>query len=145
MTSSGVEWIVDAYDCDPLALASRERLVALVDRIVGDLQLTRLGEPIWHVFPDPGGMTGLILLSESHLTVHTFPEVGFAAMNLYSCQRWRHAWSWEAHLAETLGARRIDVRAIARGSSTVGSAERSRSEGRIEVPSTPAPRQTGPG
>ena len=119
MTSKGYEWIIDAYDCDPLALASRERLAVLIARIVDALQLRVLGEPVWHVFPDPGGITALVLLSESHLTMHTFPEVGFAAMNLYSCQK-RLTWSWEDQLAEILGARSVEVYEVPRGAA-VGS------------------------
>ena len=116
MVTSGVELIIDAYDCDPLALASRERLIALIDRMTDDLHLIRLAEPVWHVFPEPGGITGLVLLSESHLAVHTFPESGFAALNLYRCQRRPLTWQWEVHLREALGARRVEVRTIPRGS-----------------------------
>ena len=68
----------------------------------------------WHVFPGPGGVTGLLLLSESHLACHTFPERGFASFNLFCC-RPRPEWPWTAALRETLHAQRVELQAIPRG------------------------------
>ena len=56
------------------------------DRVVRELGLSAAGEPVWRVFPGEGGVTGLLLLTESHLACHTFPERGFAAFNLYCCR-----------------------------------------------------------
>ena len=75
----GTEWIVDAHGCDPSALRSCAALGRLFARIVEELGLHPAGEPVWHVFPGQGGITGVLLLSESHLACHTFPERGFAA------------------------------------------------------------------
>jgi len=111
---SGTEWIVDAQGCDPQSLRSPETLAGVFDRIVGDLGLKPLGKPFWQVFPGEGGITGLLLLTESHLACHTFPERGFAAFNLYCC-RPRAPWPWEERLSEALGARKVSVRAVARG------------------------------
>ncbi len=113
----GTEWIVDAHGCDPAALRSEPALRGLFDRIVLELRLHPLGEPLWHVFPGPGGITGLLLLSESHLACHTFPEGGYAAFDLYCC-RPSQAWPWAPRLAEALGATRVRVRCVARGEPT---------------------------
>jgi S-adenosylmethionine decarboxylase len=66
------------------------------------------------VFPEPGGVTGLLLLSESHLACHTFPERGFAAFNLYCC-RPRPEWPWSERLRELIGAREIALHLQPRG------------------------------
>jgi S-adenosylmethionine decarboxylase len=110
----GTEWIVDAHGCDPLALRSPEALGSVFARIVRELALRSARGPVWHVFPGEGGVTGLLLLTESHLACHTFPERGFAAFNLYCC-RPREEWPWAERLAEALGARTVSVRKIARG------------------------------
>ncbi len=73
-----------------------------------------MGEPLWRIFPGEGGVTGLLLLSESHLACHTFPERGFASFNLYCC-RPRDEWPWEERLEEALRARRVVVRSLPRG------------------------------
>jgi S-adenosylmethionine decarboxylase len=109
----GIEWVVDAHGCAAEPLRSLEALSALFDRVVADLGLKPVGEPHFHRFPPPGGITGLLLLSESHLTLHSFPELGYCAINLYCC-RPRPEWPWSARLAEALGATRVDVRALAR-------------------------------
>lgn len=110
---TGYEWIVDATDCLPQHLQSGEVLRAVAATIITELDLHVVGEPLWHQFPDPGGWTGLYLLSESHLTVHTFPERGVASWNLYCC-RPRPEWDWERQLAEFLGARKVVIRRVVR-------------------------------
>ena len=69
---------------------------------------------VWREFPGEGGITGLLLLTESHLACHTFPERGFAAFNLYCCQP-REDWPWAERLREALRAQRVSVRRLARG------------------------------
>jgi S-adenosylmethionine decarboxylase len=117
MMMPGTEWIVDAHGCNAEALRSVRTLEALFGRIIEELQLRPVNAPIWHQFPGEGGVTGVVLLSESHLSVHTFPESGFAAINLYCC-RPRQPWTWEPGLAQLLGAQRVQVRVACRGSTT---------------------------
>ena len=63
----GAEWLVDAEGCGEEPLRSVRSLNELFNRIVADLELHPIGEPVWHVFPGSGGLTGLLLLQESHL------------------------------------------------------------------------------
>lgn len=109
----GVEWVVDAFGCDPASLQSADQLRSLFLRAMGELGLHPVGPASVHAFPGHGGVTAVQLLSESHLTVHTFPETGYAAFNLYCC-RPRPDWPWAERLAELLGAVRVEVRRIAR-------------------------------
>ena len=114
----GTEWLVDANGCDPEALRSLELLQTVFQRAISELNLQVVGEIVWHRFPPPGGVTGMALLSESHLACHTYPEHGLATINLYCC-RARPEWPWAAHLHELLGAREVNVRAIKRYVATV--------------------------
>jgi S-adenosylmethionine decarboxylase len=123
---TGTEWIVDAHGCSAETLRSVSALEALFARIIDELQLRPVSAPIWHQFPGEGGVTGVVLLSESHLSVHTFPESGFAALNLYCC-RPRPAWAWEAGLGDMLGARHVQVRAETRGAAPTAAIDRSAS------------------
>jgi S-adenosylmethionine decarboxylase len=110
----GTEWLVDAHGCEADRLRSQETLAAVFDRIVQELGLCTAVAPLWHVFPGQGGVTGMLLLTESHLACHTFPERGYASFNLYCC-RPREEWPWPERLAESLGARRVEVRSFMRG------------------------------
>ena len=111
---TGAEWIVDAHGCDPSSLRSCAALGRLFARIVDELGLHPAAEPVWHVFPAQGGITGMLLLTESHLACHTFPERGFAAFNLYCCQP-REAWPWPERLREAIGATDVKVTTLLRG------------------------------
>jgi len=110
----GTEWIVDAHGCEPASLQSCSTLARLFAQIVQELDLHPVREPMWHVFPGEGGVTGVLVLTESHLTCHTFPEVGFAAFDLFCCRGGRE-WPWAARLRETLGATEVSVRSVSRG------------------------------
>jgi S-adenosylmethionine decarboxylase len=110
----GTEWIVDAHGCDPSLLRSSEALRRLFERIVHELGLHPVADAVWHVFPGAVGITGVLVLSESHLTCHTFPERGFAAFDLYCC-RPSQQWPWAERLAEAIGAASVNVRSLARG------------------------------
>jgi len=105
----GTEWLIDASGCDAAALADLDCLRAVFDRVIRDLDLNVLGEIAWHQFDHPGGVSGLALLSESHLTCHTYPEFRAATFNLYCCRN-RDSWPWETTLKEMLGATEVNVR-----------------------------------
>ena len=109
----GTEWLIDASGCDAAALADLDRLRAVFNRVIHDLELNVLGEIAWHQFEHPGGLSGLALLSESHLTCHTYPEFRAATFNLYCCRE-RASWSWDTALKEMLGATEVKVRVFER-------------------------------
>lgn len=109
----GSEWLVEAAGCREDALRNVDALRTLFTRVIDELGLKPLHAPSWHVFPDPGGVTGFVMLSESHLSCHTYPEHGVIAINLYCC-RPRPDWPWDERLREILGASHVRVRAIDR-------------------------------
>lgn len=115
---SGQEWIVEAYGCDPVRLADAASMRALFAAIIDELSLYPVSAPQWHQFPAPatggsGGITGMVMLAESHLTVHTFPEHASACLNLFCCAP-RAAWDWSSRLALLLGAADVRVRHVTR-------------------------------
>jgi S-adenosylmethionine decarboxylase len=112
--ATGIEYVVDARGCDQDLLRSLPRLQQLFEEAEHDLGLTPIAPPLWHVFPGAGGITGLVLLAESHLTIHTYPEAGFAAINLYCC-RSAVAWRWDERLRALLRAREVSVQVLRRG------------------------------
>ena len=119
---NGTEWIVDAQGCSAHALRSIEVLNCLFERMISDLDLRAIGETRWHQFPGTGGITGLCLLSESHLACHTFPEFGSLCLNLFCCVP-RAPWDFESSLLRLFSARSVRVRAVTREYSALAEFE----------------------
>jgi len=65
-------------DPDGLRQASLAATRAAGLTVVGDL---------FHAFPAPGGVTGVVLLAESHLALHTWPELAGVTLDVYVCNR----------------------------------------------------------
>jgi S-adenosylmethionine decarboxylase len=110
---NGIEWIVEAHGCAPAALTDLRGLQTLFERIIRDLNLRPIGDAHWHAFPKSGGITGLCLLAESHLAVHTFPEFRSLCLNLFCCVP-RAEWDFSGMLQEMMAARSVQVRQVLR-------------------------------
>jgi S-adenosylmethionine decarboxylase len=110
---NGIEWVVDAQGCAAESLRNPELLAELFDQIITGLRLRPVGKTQWHQFPRTGGITGLCLLSESHLACHTFPEFGSLCLNLFCCVP-RETWDFERTLVTAFGASSVSVRTVNR-------------------------------
>ena len=112
----GTEWLVEAFDADENALRDVGILRGVFTCVIADLGLKTVGEANWHKFDGAGGVTGLVMLTESHLACHTYPEYRTATFNLYCC-RTRPEWNWKANLKEMLGANEVKITKIERGNT----------------------------
>jgi S-adenosylmethionine decarboxylase proenzyme len=66
------------------AMAEPALLRALCLAAVAGAGLQPVGD-LFHRFPHPGGVTGVVLLAESHLAVHTWPELAAVTLDVYVC------------------------------------------------------------
>ena len=81
--SNGRHLILDLYECDPEVLDDYDRLSELLEAalLMSKATILRIiGEKF-----EPQGVTLLALLAESHASIHTWPELGYAAIDLYTC------------------------------------------------------------
>ena len=111
--AAGLEWVVEAHGCNPGALTDLQKLEHFFRTVIRSLALHPLQKTVWHQFPRTGGITGLSLLSESHLTCHTFPEYGSLCLNVFCC-RPRPDGDFEKWLREQFEATHVQVRRIER-------------------------------
>jgi S-adenosylmethionine decarboxylase len=87
----GVHLMMDGYGCDPARLADRAGLAALLERLPADLGMHPIAPPcVVEVGAqnrkDPGGLSGFVMIAESHLSFHTFPARQFISIDVYTCQ-----------------------------------------------------------
>jgi len=81
----GLHLTADLRGCrDQPALTEPAALRRLCLDAVAASGLSPVGE-LFHAFPAPGGVTGVVLLAESHLAVHTWPEIGAVTLDAYVC------------------------------------------------------------
>ncbi len=79
----GTQGALDCYNCDPLLLNDAATLTTLLQQAAQQAGLDPL-QAIAHQF-HPQGVTVLVLLSASHLAIHTWPEQGYAAIDVFTC------------------------------------------------------------
>ena len=94
----GLHLTADLRGCAPdrAALVDTQALRQLCLQAVSAAGLQPVGE-LFHRFPAPGGVTGMVLLAESHVAVHTWPELGAVTLDVYVCNL--HADNSERALA----------------------------------------------
>ena len=82
----GVHLTADLRGCPATqpAIVDPAALRALCLQAVAAAGLLAVGD-LFHRFPAPGGVTGVVLLAESHLAVHTWPELGAVTLDAYVC------------------------------------------------------------
>jgi S-adenosylmethionine decarboxylase len=71
-------------------------------------------ESAFHRF-EPQGVSGTVILAESHLSIHTWPEKGYAAMDFYTCGDHTDPWLACEYAAHTLGATSVLATELKRG------------------------------
>jgi S-adenosylmethionine decarboxylase len=80
----GTHLLVDFYGVTPERLNDVELLRSCLQDATTCCRLKALRPPVLHPF-EGGGITGFILLAESHIALHTYPEYGFMALDISSC------------------------------------------------------------
>ena len=81
---------IDGFGGDPNLLADETLVRDLLDRYPADIGMTKIAPP--HVVryvgskPEDWGVSGFVLIAESHISVHTFPERGYVWVDIFSCK-----------------------------------------------------------
>ena len=79
----GKHYLIDLRDCDPEIIKSVDPTREIVLRAAKECGATILDDH-FHQF-QPIGVSGVVLIAESHISVHTWPENGFAAADIFTC------------------------------------------------------------
>lgn len=79
----GQHVLAEFFECDPNTLNSIDK----VEKYMVDAALecgATIVQKCFHKF-NPYGVSGVVIISESHLAIHTWPELGYAAVDLFTC------------------------------------------------------------
>ncbi len=119
-TYFGEHMMFDAYDANAALLWDKKLVRKTLSDLCTLLGVLELGKPLVYTVADgvlkvPGGVTGMIILAESHISIHTFPARGFLSADLYSC---RHGLDQKAvadFLKKRFSATDVDITFVLRG------------------------------
>ena len=117
MRTEGKHIIMDASGCNPEILNNLEVLKQILKDAAQRANATVLDVAFHHFTPQ--GVSGVVVISESHLSIHTWPEYGYAALDFYTCGDADPKLACE-YVAEKLGATHIHTTEILRGEETDG-------------------------
>lgn len=105
--------LVEYYNCDIEILKDHKRIEDMMVEAAKRAKATVV-ESVFHVF-NPWGVSGAVVISESHLTIHTWPEYGYAAVDLFTCGDTVNPWIAFDHLTKELGAEKTESMEVTRG------------------------------
>ena len=108
----GKHCILELYECDPSRLDDEAFLRTSITTAAKSAGATLLNL-ITHHF-EPQGVTGLALLAESHISIHTWPESGYAAVDVFTCGDHTMPEQACAVLSEALQSKRQALRSFLR-------------------------------
>jgi S-adenosylmethionine decarboxylase len=112
----GVHFLASYCDCDVDALSNIENLKSAMGQAVELSGATILEGSSW-VFP-PSGLTMVFLLSESHASIHTYPEHGACFVDLFTCGEHCSAEKFDAAMRDYLKPKRVSERTLIRHEET---------------------------
>jgi S-adenosylmethionine decarboxylase len=113
LNALGKHLLLELKDCNEEVLNDLDFLRSTLVTVANDCGATVLGES-FHPF-NPHGVSGVVIIAESHLSVHTWPEYGYAAVDIFTCGDTVQSEKAAEMLIEKLGARNHSLIEIQRG------------------------------
>ncbi|MBE3597948.1 MAG: S-adenosylmethionine decarboxylase proenzyme [Limnochordaceae bacterium] len=105
--------LCEAYGCDPAILDDQEQVQAIMVeaalRAGADVR-----EVTFHKF-SPQGVSGVVVIAESHLAIHTWPELGYAAIDVFTCGDSVDPWEACHYLIASFKAQSTEATEMKRG------------------------------
>ena len=113
MNALGRHILAEIYGCDFEILNNKEK----IQKIMVDAALetgAEVREVAFHKF-SPQGVSGVVVISESHLTIHTWPELGYCAVDVFTCGDHVNPWDACNYMTEKFNAKHMTATEVKRG------------------------------
>ncbi|MDZ4122017.1 MAG: adenosylmethionine decarboxylase [Candidatus Cloacimonadaceae bacterium] len=113
MQALGRQILVEFYDCDTEILKDEKYIAqAMIDAcIIGKATVVA---HTFHSF-SPFGVSGVVVIAESHVAIHTWPEYGYAAVDIFTCGETIEPWILYRHLKEAFKSSHASNMELKRG------------------------------
>jgi S-adenosylmethionine decarboxylase len=111
--AAGTHLLADLHGIESGPLLDAAAIEALL-RSAAEAAGARILHGHFHTFGPEQGVTGVLLLAESHISIHTWPEAGFAAVDIFMCGAARPQLAL-ARIEAALRPATAQVRDVARG------------------------------
>jgi S-adenosylmethionine decarboxylase len=113
MNALGFHFLIELYDCDKDLLKDAVFLETALSEAVKQSGAIEIGK-LFHQF-SPHGVSGVILISESHFSIHTWPEYRYAAVDFFTCNEKVLVQVGYQYLVKKLGAKSSSIIEMKRG------------------------------
>ena len=113
MRALGRHVLVEFYGCSPDILNNTAQIEEIMVKAALEAG-AEVREVIFHKFA-PQGVSGVVVISESHLAIHTWPEFGYAAVDVFTCGTTVDPWVSCYFLKRLFTAERMAAKEIKRG------------------------------
>lgn len=110
----GQHLILELYGCPAALLDDSRHVENTLTQAVQASGATMI-QPFFHQFA-PQGVSGVVIISESHFTIHTWPEYGYAALDVFTCGDVIDMDAAAATLRQGFGATQVQRLLLTRGS-----------------------------
>jgi len=113
LNALGKHLLLELKDCDREVLNDLGFLKSMLLAAASEARATVLGESFHHF--NPQGVSGVVILAESHLFIHTWPECGYAAVDIFTCGDSVQPEKAARKVIRELGAKSHSILEIQRG------------------------------
>jgi S-adenosylmethionine decarboxylase len=116
----GVHLTLDGYGGSPELLADGKHVQSCLSELPERLGMHKIADPMLveldQLSPkDPGGVSGFVMIAESHISIHTFPLRGFVSADVYTCQNSLDTERICQYFADAFGLQDLEINVVKRG------------------------------
>jgi len=113
MEALGRQILVEFYDCDTDKINDVEFIESSILAATRASKATIISHN-FHKF-SPHGVSGVVVIAESHVSIHSWPEYNYAAVDIFTCGDTIDPWVIQEHLKEAFQSKNISSMEMKRG------------------------------
>ncbi len=113
MKALGRQILAEFFQCDSQILNNIDAIKMFMQE-ASAISKANIVQSVFHLF-NPHGVSGVVVIAESHFAIHTWPEYGYAAVDLFTCGEQVNPWKAFEYLKASLQASRVMIMEVRRG------------------------------